>query len=313
MNQRTLEGASPGDVMVFGRSEGMEVISHERMSISLLASRENLEIIRHHLAPGTRWGLYPDPEWDALEAVVIVSGELLWPSSTATRVLGAGDCLIANPLREELTFEARTDVELLYICSRPVFHAYSRQCQEMMDLAVSVEAKDGYIHDHCRQMVDLAMPVARLLGLPPQRMVMLNHGAFLHDLGKVRVPDAILGKPGRLTDEEWTIMKMHTIWGREMVQDTFLQPAGQILEQHHERWDGSGYPYGLSGNDICLEAQIVGVVDSFSAMTSDRVYRAAMSRQDALADLRRNKGVLYRPDIVDAFIDIHGLNGSHSS
>ncbi len=292
---------------LFGRSQGQEVVVHEQMEVALLASEGNLELIRHVLTPGGRWGLYPDAASTGFEAVLVVSGQLEWSGwGDSPGVLESGDCLTCAPLRSEIAFRALTRVELVYVCSQPVFHGYSRQCRDMIDLAIAVETKDGYTIYHCRQLVDLCMAIAAPLGLLPQQIARLNHGALLHDLGKVQVPDAILGKSGPLSDEEWEIMKLHTVWGQDMVQGTYLEPAGQILRQHHERWNGSGYPDGLAGDAICLEAQIVGVADSYSAMTTDRVYRPRMSPQEALAELHSKRGILYRADIVDVFIQVHG-------
>ncbi len=292
---------------LYGRSQGQEVVVLDRMEVALLASSDALELMSHVLAPGGRWGLYPDPASTRFEAVLVVSGQLEWSGcGDNPEVLEPGDCLTCAPLRSEIAFRALTRVELVYVCSQPVFHGYSRQCRDMIDLAIAVETRGGDTSNHCRQLVKLCMAIAAPLGLLPQQIAILNHGALLHDLGKVQVPDSILDKSGPLSAEEWEIMKLHTVWGQDMVQGTYLEPAGQILRQHHERWNGSGYPDGLAGDAICLEAQIVGVADSYSAMTTDRVYRPRMSPQEALAELHSKRGTLYRADIVDVFIQVHG-------
>ncbi|HEX6971283.1 MAG TPA: HD domain-containing phosphohydrolase, partial [Limnochordia bacterium] len=142
------------------------------------------------------------------------------------------------------------------------------------------------------------------LGLSRSRQRLLLHGAFLHDLGKVGVPDHILGKPGPLTPSEWEIMKRHPVFGRAKVENTYLHEVAPIIEQHHERFDGSGYPKGLRGDDIVLEARIVAVVDSYDAMTTDRPYRKALARGEAIDELRRGRGQLYDPEIVDIFVQL---------
>lgn len=274
------------------------------MRIMLLAQGDGMEVIRQELSAGTRWGLYPDPGSGALEMVAIVSGTLAWYRQDETVLLRPGDSLVAHPVREELSFQAKTSVHLLYFCSRPVFSLYSQQAEEMRAMAVAVEVKDGYTVHHCHHVANLSTRIGEEMRLSPDALAVLNHGAFLHDLGKVRVPDNILTKPGALTEEEWAIMKMHTIWGREMVENTIVAAAGPILEAHHERWDGSGYPHGWRGDRIPLEAQIVSVADSYCAMTTDRVYRPRLSRDQALQEIRQFRGVLYHPEVVDAFTTI---------
>lgn len=289
-------------VQVFRRGCGAEAVQFEQMKITLLVQKGGMEVIRQELPAGTRWSLCPDPERDLLESVVVISGRLAWYRREGTVVLRAGDSLVAHPVREELVFQAKTRVHLLYFCSRPVFDLYTRQAEEMKAMAVAVEVKGGYTVNHCHHVAELSTRIGEAMRLSPDALVVLNHGAFLHDLGKMRVPDSILTKTGPLTAEEWEIMRSHTTWGREMVENTIVAATGAILEAHHERWDGSGYPHGRRGEDIPLEAQIVGVADSYCAMTTDRVYRARVPAREALAEIRRLRGVLYHPAVVDALV-----------
>lgn len=271
------------------------------MAVRLLASHDGTEVIEHIMSPGTRWALSPAEGWEALEYFRVLEGWLHWDRPGGVVVLGPNSDFTACPVAEEYLFRAESRVRLLYVSSRPVFHTFSAELQEMMHLAVAVETKDGYTADHCRRITDLSMALGRKLGLSPGRLLVLNYGAFLHDIGKVGVPDHILGKPGALSEAEWQIMKRHTVIGRDMVAKTFMHEAAPIIEQHHERLDGSGYPHGLSGDEILLEAQIVAVVDSYDAITSDRVYRPARSPAEGWAELQRGAGRLYRPDVVQAF------------
>lgn len=292
----------------------METLEFGPMRITLVASGDGMEIIRHEMEPGARWGLYPDPDWKALETVIVMSGNLAWYHPAGRKVLRGGDCIVAHPLREELAFEAQTRVHLLYACSEPVFQFYRQQAQkmgEMANMAVSAEAKVGHDGNHCHCVENLALRIGERLRLSPASMAALNHGAFLHDLGMTRVPDSILTKAGSLTVREWDTLKMHTVWGSGMLADTALAPAGHILEQHHERFDGSGYPEGRRGEEIAVGAQIVAVADSYSAMTSDRVYRRAFPADHAVKEIRDRRGTVYHPDVVDAFTEvISAMNGS---
>jgi HD-GYP domain-containing protein (c-di-GMP phosphodiesterase class II) len=140
------------------------------------------------------------------------------------------------------------------------------------------------------------------MGVPQDRLVDIERGALLHDVGKIGVPDHVLRKPDDLDKEEWQAMQQHPVLAGLMVSKVrFLEGALPILLYHHERFDGSGYPFGLKGDAIPLEARIFTVVDSFDAMTSDRPYRKAMPVEDAIAEINRFSGIQFDPQVVDAF------------
>ena len=145
--------------------------------------------------------------------------------------------------------------------------------------------------------------VGKKLGLSTDRLGDLKYAAFFHDIGKSEVPNELLEKQGKLTEEEWGIMEKHTKWGREMLEKAdHLKRAGKIVEQTHERIDGEGYPKGLSGDEIMLEAKIISVVDAWDAMMSDRPYSNALSKQEAIKELEENKGSQFSPEVVDTFL-----------
>lgn len=140
------------------------------------------------------------------------------------------------------------------------------------------------------------------LGLSDDRLFLLDYGAYLHDLGKVKVPLEILLKPARLTETEWEVIKKHPTYGRELVEGTAVSDVGPIIEQHHERFDGSGYPYGLADAEILTESYLVAVADSFDAMTSNRPYHDASSQQYAVAEIKKGSNQFYPRDVVEAFL-----------
>lgn len=153
----------------------------------------------------------------------------------------------------------------------------------------------------------LSLLVADVMQLSAKELYQLNLGSFLHDIGKIKVPDHVLNKPGKLTDSEWAIMKSHPIYGKIIMEETkfpSLVEAAPIVEQHHERYDGKGYPYGLQKNEILIGASIVSVVDSYDAMTTDRVYRKALSIEEAFSEIQEGKESQFHPDVVDAFFSI---------
>lgn len=274
----------------------------------LVAAGDNAEVIRFIFQPGARWSLVPATGWTALEHLTVLSGCLEWVDRGRRRLVRAGESLSAAPVRVPINLTATEPTVILYFCSQPVFHLHDENTRQWRDLAVAVEEKDGYTAEHCQRLQDLAARVGEVMGLSPERQYLLNFAAFLHDIGKVKVPDTILGKPAPLSAEEWVIMRRHPLDGSQMLEHTSLAGAAPIIAQHHERLDGSGYPFGLAGDEILLEAQILAVVDSFDAMTTDRPYRKALSVEQAVAELRRGVGRLYRQDVVLAFLKILDQN-----
>lgn len=289
------------------KKDAMKKVYLKNMELSLFASGDGTEVIHHKLYKGARWAMGPAEGWTALEHFTILSGTLNYQTPTEEGVLGVGDSVSAFPVLEFAIFNAITEVELIYVTSQPVFMNYSSSLQEMMDLAVMVEEKDGYTAEHCERIKDFSMKIGTKMGLSSDELYILNLAAFLHDVGKVKVPDHILNKPGKLTNEEYEMMKKHTTWGRETLENTNfvdLIKAGEIVEQHHERYDGKGYPNQLKGDEIMIQAAIITVVDAFDAITTDRVYRKGLSIETALEELVRNKGTMFNPNVVDAFISI---------
>jgi putative nucleotidyltransferase with HDIG domain len=165
-----------------------------------------------------------------------------------------------------------------------------------------VEADDTYTGEHCKDVVHLALDVARELGLGAEEQRTVEFGALLHDIGKIAVPKAIVNKPGKLDPHEWEIIKTHTVEGQRMLERVggFMGRVGRIVRSHHERWDGGGYPDGLCGEDIALEARIISCCDAFNAMTTTRPYRKAMSVAAALTELAKHAGTQFDPRVVDA-------------
>jgi diguanylate cyclase (GGDEF)-like protein/putative nucleotidyltransferase with HDIG domain len=161
-----------------------------------------------------------------------------------------------------------------------------------------LQEKDPDTVSHSLHVSILSVEIARALGLAEDRLQDLSTAARLHDIGKIAVPDSILTKPGPLDDEEFRLVKTHTIVGAELVSSWGLPEPAEIVRQHHERIDGAGYPIGLSGEQISLEARIVHVADAYTAMTRDRPYRKAMARDDALAELARHAGSQFDKDVV---------------
>jgi HD-GYP domain-containing protein (c-di-GMP phosphodiesterase class II) len=169
-----------------------------------------------------------------------------------------------------------------------------------------VEADDAYTGEHCRGVVRLSVEVARALGLDSERCRNVEFGALLHDVGKIAIPNEIINKPGKLDEQEWAIVKMHTIEGQRMLETVggLMSNVGRVVRSSHEHWDGTGYPDGLRGEDILLEARIVSACDAFDAMTTTRSYRKGMSVDVAVAELTANSGTQFDPAVVAALLEV---------
>jgi putative nucleotidyltransferase with HDIG domain len=167
----------------------------------------------------------------------------------------------------------------------------------------ALNLRDPNTDGHSKRVVDVTVNLAREVGIPESELIHVRRGAILHDIGKMGIPDYILLKPGVLTEEEWRIMRLHPVFAYEMLSNIpFLRPSLDIPYSHHEKWDGSGYPRRLKGVEIPLAARVFAVVDTFDALTSDRSYRHAWKREDALLHIHDQAGLQFDPDIVEIFL-----------
>jgi putative nucleotidyltransferase with HDIG domain len=174
----------------------------------------------------------------------------------------------------------------------------------------ALEMRDQDTRGHTDRSAELAVELARRLGVPEAQLGNVRRGALLHDIGKMAVPDSILHKPGPLDESEWLVMKKHPEFAWELLRGIgFLSSALEIPFCHHERWDGSGYPRGLQGEDIPLPARIFAVIDVYDALTSDRPYRPAWRHEEALAYIDSQAGVQFDPHVVAAFLQHTGSVG----
>jgi len=172
-------------------------------------------------------------------------------------------------------------------------------------IALTAEMRDPYTAGHQHRVAKLAQAIAVEMGLPEKQIEGIQLAALIHDLGKIYVPAEILSKPGRLTEVEFNMIKTHPQVGYDILKTIkFPWPVAQIVHQHHERMDGSGYPSGLSGEDIILEARILGVADVIEAMASHRPYRPAVGIDKALEEISKNRGILYDTQVVDICLDL---------
>jgi putative two-component system response regulator len=233
--------------------------------------------------------------------VVIVTGL----NARNDRVLGieaGADDLLTKPVdRDELLARVRSLIRL-----KRYTDDLDSAASIVMTLASMIEARDGYGDGHCHRMANYATRVGRALSLDEHQVRTLYRGAFLHDIGMLTIPEAILRKPGSLEPREWTLLKSHTAAGERLCGNLrSLQAVRPIVRHHHERLDGSGYPDALCGDQVPLLAQIVGIVDTYEALTTPRPYQQAVTPRDAFTVLRQHvRSGWRREDLVDTFITV---------
>lgn len=219
---------------------------------------------------------------------------------------------ITKPIKPEIV-RARVRTHLaLYDINRTLEEKVQERTLELNEtrleiihrLGIAAEYKDNETGQHIMRMSQYCQQIGQEYGLKKEELQLLKNAAPMHDVGKIGVPDRILQKPGKLDAEEWEIMKTHTTIGGVIIGDhpsTLLKTARIIALSHHEKWDGSGYPLGLSGNDIPLFGRIVALADVFDALTSERPYKRAWKIEDAIAEIKKGSGTHFDPDLVTAF------------
>ncbi|HEX2162202.1 MAG TPA: HD-GYP domain-containing protein [Thermoleophilaceae bacterium] len=248
-------------------------------------------------------GKYPVPLveiWHNYVGVIRFDG-LLTPVAIAIAILAVQEplaLLAIGPLVLMLESFARERSDR-YSKALELQRAYRGTVMLLTDV---VESEDSYTADHSRSVVELVNAVADEMNVDARDRLELEFAAMLHDVGKIAIPKEILNKPAKLTDAEFTVMKQHTIEGQHMLDRVggLLGTVGEIVRSCHERWDGGGYPDGLAGEQIPLAARIVFTCDAYNAMTTDRVYRAALPVEEALRELEVNAGTQFDPRVVAA-------------
>lgn len=238
------------------------------------------------------------PEWVTIPFIFLTArGER--DDIFAGKKLGVEDYLVKPVDRQELLTTIRSRLERTHqLLLAQLEQAYETS---LIMLANAIELRDQYTRGHVERVMNIALIIARHLGLSETSLKPLRFGAILHDIGKIYIRETVLSKTGPLNSEEWNEMKKHTIYGSELIEHiSYLTPAIPLIRNHHERWDGRGYPDGLKGEQIPLGARIIAVADSFDAMTAERVYQKAISPQQALREIEASRGTKYDPAIVDA-------------
>ncbi|WP_053368504.1 HD domain-containing phosphohydrolase [Bacillus sp. FJAT-27245] len=282
----------------------IEEVSSDSFNIRLLARGDGAEVMATTISKGNIFYIYPSELPNLLEFYFIQKGEMVCELDGEKIKLGPGDYYTAVNLEKPVHFTALTDVTCLWMITEPTFYQMSKNIRELKSIVEEVEKKDRHTYKHSERVSEYAIKIARKLMLPKDKLENLYIASILHDIGKINIPAKILNKPDKLSDEEFAIVKHHPGDGAEMVKDLYYEDISVIIEQHHERLNGSGYPNGLKGDEILLEARIIAVSDTFDAMTEDRAYRKAYDVQYAVDELIRMADTHYDRKVVEVFVEI---------
>jgi putative two-component system response regulator len=244
--------------------------------------------------------------------VVVVTGHGTVDTAIQALREGATGMLVKPFTGEELLAEVRRALSSAQMRYEALQYRYLSPVLDSIALTLStaIEARNLETGEHCRQLGVLSERMAAVLGLDEAHQMTIRIGGYLHDIGKIGIADAILLKPGKLTESEMAEMRRHSEIGAAILEvHEAMADIAQIVRHHHERWDGRGYPDALVGSGIPLGGRIIAVADAFSAMTSDRIYRPAMSLERAWAELHAHAGTQFDPEIVAAFEEVVDENG----
>ncbi len=220
---------------------------------------------------------------------------------TLARSLGVDDYLFKPFDPPELITAVRSRLNRRHIVE--MFDTRTAHLQTVIMLANVIEARDPYTAGHNERVRRLALNLAFALDWDNEQIVFLEFGAILHDIGKITIPSRVLKKTGPLDEEEWKLMRQHPEAGAKMLEGVdHLKAAIPYVLYHHEWWNGSGYPFGLSGEKIPREGRLLAIVDAFDAMTTNRPYHVSMMTKEAIEEISHNKGIYFDPDMVEVFI-----------
>lgn len=231
------------------------------------------------------------------------AGHYIWLESSARPVLDkiTGEPTEIQTASRDIT-ERKKNEEALKLAHSRLQEAYEKTIEGWVR---ALDLRDRETEGHTQRVTELTLRVAAKLGFTDEEMIHIKRGALLHDMGKMAIPDEILQKPGPLDENEWKTMRQHPVYAYDMLSHiSYLHPALEIPFFHHERWDGSGYPHGLKGEEIPLAARMFAIVDVWDALSSDRPYRKKLPRHEVIAYLREKSGTLFEPRLVDIFLEM---------
>ncbi len=274
-----------------------DVVGKNNLMFTIFANMDESE--RFHQA------IRETQEVHNMEAVFKNKDGTLWIGLVSARIIEVNNSPSIIAIIRDITERKRSELELqrAHTDLAEAYDATIEGWSRVLDL------RDKETEGHTQRVAEMTIRLARALGVDDEQIVHIRRGALLHDIGKMAIPNQILEKPGPLTENEWQLMRKHPDFAYQMLYPiAYLRPALDIPYCHHERWDGSGYPRQLKGDQIPLAARIFTIVDVWDALRSDRPYRQGCSEESVLDYIRENKGIQFDPALVDAFLDLHKKN-----
>lgn len=264
---------------------------------------KQLEVNIYEIQPGFILYFQPPKLEGAIKTYWILSGKI--DAINENQVREQGDMIVLTKEDEPYVWEAIEFTQVLvHSINDESFINTDGNFNRIHQVMKKIQEKDLYTVDHSVSVSRLVEKMGIKLGYTGQKMLNLLIAAQYHDIGKIDTPDEILNKPSRLTEEEFEIMKLHVSNGESLILESFSQAVYDIIIEHHERYDGSGYPKGLTAHEICQEARIIGICDSYDAMVNLRVYKQGKSKEEALEEIKALSGILYDPELVEVFLSL---------
>ncbi len=275
-----------------------------KTSTSLLASGDKVDVMLIDVLPGVPACIDPGEDESLMEFFYVIEGMAILHAADENIAIYKGDSFYTDHLTESILVQSDQGVKLLYVSSQPIFKMLSEYNKDLEALLRASEKKDFYTHNHAERVQTYSIKICEKLKMSKHIIYTLSVSSLFHDIGKCVIPDEILNKPGKLTDNEYNVIKTHPTESSRLLKGRFDDVIFKIVQQHHERLDGSGYPCGLKGDEIIFEALIIAVADTYDAITSDRAYRKGMSSDIAMAELWRFTPAHYDAVVVQALQDV---------
>ena len=277
----------------------------------LLARQKSMELMLYRMQKGQTGCLRALPLPDNAEFYYILQGcILLQPQDGEEIMLRKGDSMVFDSTAQTTLFTILEDTEFLGFFGHPVFEDDDDNNEDLRRIMNALQEADGDTLEHCERVRQLSMRMAHKLHYPTEYMQELFYAARFHDVGKSKIPLEILIKPSALTKEEYAVMKRHSELSADMVRERFGARIAQIVLQHHERVDGTGYPQGLKGDEIRFPARLIAVADAYDAMVTVRPYNKGRTSEQALAEIDRCSGAQFDPECVMALHKALEENGT---
>jgi len=293
------------DGLYIGKVEKpVETTIQDSAELSLLADGSGPEVMIYKILAHKLFYVYPSEIPEAMEFFYVLEGQVEYSKGDTKIQINSGEYFYTRNLSNPVFFTALVDVKILYISTQPVFSNLSSSIKSLTDTIRQVEQKDQYTFKHSQNVQYYSMKMAQRMHLSMESVESLNFASLFHDIGKIFIEDMILNKTGKLCEEEMERIKEHPFLGSNLASASFCKKISDIIAMHHERMDGSGYPKGLRGEEILLEAKIVAVADTYDAMTTDRPYRGAIAPKQAIEEIKGLAGRHYDEAIVEVFEQI---------